>query len=265
MQKKIERVVMIGAGNVATHLAMHLSKFVKIEGILSKTKTSAEQLASKIGTTVLTSISEIPSCDLVLICTNDSSISPIEEEISATYNVAYTSGSIELKKSNRRTNFGVIYPLQTFSKERELSLSDVPFFIEATNDEFGKQLFELALLLSTKVSYATSIERKKLHISAVFINNFVNHLAYIANNFVESQNLNWEHLNPLLQETVYKLQHSSPKDAQTGPARRNDTVIIQEHLKLLEGYPKEIYKLLSESIMDTYSKKNEHDQLQRKT
>lgn len=256
MQKKIESVVIIGAGNVASHLAVHLSKFVRIEGIISKTKTSAQQLASKVGSNALASISDIPSCDLVLISTNDSSIYQIEKEIPLSFSVAYTAGSIELAKDNRRPNLGVIYPLQTFSKDRKIELSDIPFFIEATTSEFEIQLFELALLLSPKVSFASSIERKKIHISAVFINNFVNHLAFIANDFVEKQALNWEYLRPLMEETVDKLKTTHPKNAQTGPARRNDTIVIQEHLKLLEGYPKEIYKLISESISDTYSKKD---------
>lgn len=257
MQKKIESMVIVGAGNVATHLAFHLSKYVVIKGIISRTKRSAIDLAAKIGSVSLDSIHEIPSCDLILICTNDSAIREIESQIPTHFQVAYTAGSVELNKENKRENYGVFYPLQTFSKEREISLSDVPFFIEASNDGFSKQLFDLASLLSTKVSYTTSVERKKLHIAAVFINNFVNHLAYIANDFVEKQNLNWEYLLPLLQETVHKLETCSPKEAQTGPARRNDSLIIQEHINQLEGYPKEIYQLLSESIFHTYSIKNE--------
>lgn len=255
MHKKIESIVIVGAGNVATHLALHLSKFVVIKGVISRTKQSADILASKIGSICLNSIKEIPPCDLILICTNDSTILEIESQIPVDFHIAYTAGSVELDKNKARENYGVFYPLQTFSKERDVSLSNVPFFIEATNEAFSKQLFDLASLLSNKVSFATSIERKKLHIAAVFVNNFINHLAYIANDFIEKQNLNWEYLHPLLQETVHKLENTSPKEAQTGPARRNDSLIIQEHINLLEGYPKEIYKLLSESIIEIYSKK----------
>ena len=253
MSKKIEKIVIIGAGNVATHLAIHLSKVVTIVGILSKNNSSAVALAKKINTQSFEQLNEIPENDLILICTNDSTISIIESEIPSHFNIAYTSGSTSLESLSNRKYSGVFYPLQTFSKEKEITLSDVPFFIEASNDLFGKSLFDLALTLSSNVSFANSLERKKLHLSAIFVNNFINHLAHIANQYTEKEKLNWDHLKPLIRETIDKLNSTSPKEAQTGPARRNDLPIIQEHLSMLDGFPKKIYELLSESIIDTYS------------
>jgi predicted short-subunit dehydrogenase-like oxidoreductase (DUF2520 family) len=254
MKKKIESIVFIGAGNVANHLAIELSKHVSIKGILSKNHHSSKILADQLKTNFISKIEDIPSCDLVLICTNDSAICSIEEELPLHFTVAYTSGSVELNTKTKRDNFGVFYPLQTFSKTRKIDLSVVPFLIEATNSSFQESLVALALTISNSVSLVSSAERKHLHISAVFINNFTNHLAEIAKDYTLQQNLKWEYLLPLIQETTSKLIDIGPENAQTGPAKRNDQLIINEHLSMLHGYPKEIYKLLSKSILNTYSK-----------
>ncbi len=254
MKKKIESIVFIGAGNVANHLAIELSKHILIKGILSKNHASSKILADRLQTNFISKIEDIPECDLILICTNDSAINSIEKELPLHFNVAYTSGSVELNRETKRENFGVFYPLQTFSKSRKIDLSIIPFLIEATNDPFQENLFELAQIISNSVSIVSSDERKHLHISAIFINNFTNHLAEIAQEYTLQQNLKWEYLLPLIQETAAKIIAIGPKNAQTGPAKRNDQLIINEHLSMLEGFPKDIYKLLSESITNTYSK-----------
>ena len=254
MKKKIESIVFIGAGNVANHLAFELSKHISIKGILSKSHLSSKVLADQLQTNFISKIEDIPTCDLVLICTNDSVIDSIEKELPLHLNVAYTSGSVELNRETKRENFGVFYPLQTFSKGRKINLSTIPFLIEATNPAFQESLFDLAEIISNSVSFVSSSERKHLHVSAVFINNFTNHLAEIAQTHTLQQNLKWEYLLPLIQETASKIIEIGPQNAQTGPAKRNDQLIINEHLSMLEGYPKEIYKLLSESILNSYSK-----------
>ena len=254
MKKKIESIVFIGAGNVANHLAIELSKHISIKGILSKNHLSSKLLADQIQTNFIAKIQDIPTCDLILICTNDSAINSIEKELPLHFNVAYTSGSVELKRNTNRENYGVFYPLQTFSKDRKIDLKTIPFLIEATNTTFQEDLFKLAQIISNSVSYVSSSERKHLHVSAVFINNFTNHLAEIAQDYTLQQNLKWEYLLPLIQETASKIIEIGPKKAQTGPAKRNDQLIINEHLLMLDGFPREIYKLLSESILNSYSK-----------
>ena len=189
----------------------------------------------------------------------DSSINDLILSIPNHFNIAYSSGSVDLPLDSQRGNYGVFYPLQTFSKERELDISNVPFFIEATNKTFAKQLFDFALLVSSHVTYATSLERKNLHISAIFVSNFINHLAYLSQEHAESNHLNWDHLKPLINETIYKIVNSSPKTAQTGPARRNDLEVINDHLQMLNGFPKDIYKVISDSILSTYSKTTTND------
>lgn len=255
MLKKIENVVIIGAGNVASHLAIFLSKKIEIKGIISKNKTSALQLSTKLNCPFIDDLSSIPSCDLVLICTNDDAIEQIESQISINFNVAYTSGSVDLNSKTQRKNYGVFYPLQSFSKDKAIDISKVPIFIEAKNEEFGQKLFELANIISENVAFASSIERKKIHITAIFINNFSNHLAYIANKFAEENDLNWEYFKPLIKETTDKILLTSPFEAQTGPARRKDYTTIEQHLSMLNGFSKEIYNLLSNSIINTYTSK----------
>jgi hypothetical protein len=151
MSKKIEKIILIGAGNVSTHLAFHLSKKVSIEAIVSKNNSSAQLLSKKIGCNWLENFTSIPSCDLVLICSNDSSIKEIIDQIPSNFKIAYTSGSVELNTLPLRENLGVFYPLQTFSKERDLEISNVPFLIEATNQNFAQELFDLASLLSSQI------------------------------------------------------------------------------------------------------------------
>ncbi len=255
MEKKIESILIIGAGNVATHLANAFQDKVRIVGVHSKNNISSKILATQLNCPNIEHIHQFPTCDLILICVNDSSIQEVVSKIPNHFNIAYTSGSIELDSNSKNENLGVFYPLQTFSKESKLDISSVPFFIEGLNPAFSKKLFDLASLLSSQVSYATSTDRKKIHISAVIINNFMNHLAFLSKEYMEENGLNWNHLKPLIAETSNKIIFSSPYEVQTGPARRNDQQVIQDHLEMLKGHSKVIYSDISKSIIDTYSKK----------
>ncbi len=248
-----DSVSFVGAGNVATHLAQNLKKHgVSIYSVTSKENHTANVLASLVDAKVLEDLSFLPSKCLVIICVNDEGIESVIQKIPLPNSIVYTSGNIELKSLPKRANLGVFYPLQSFTKNRDLNLANVPFLIEANNELFGKQIFNLALKLSDHVLYANSEERKKIHLGAVFVNNFTNHLIYLSKEYVDSKQLNWDILKPLLQETIDKLNSVEPFDAQTGPARRNDTKIIQNHLQELEGRTKEIYELISKSITETY-------------
>ena len=120
-----------------------------------------------------------------------------------------------------------------------------------------RDLYLAASLISLNVSISNSIERKKMHLAAVFVNNFSNHLAFLAKEYLDENNLKWEYLKPLMIETVNKLSEVSPYEAQTGPSRRNDTKVIESHLKELSGTTKEIYQVLSTSIINTYHNKND--------
>ncbi len=254
---QLKNIFIIGAGNVGSHLAVALAEVVNIVGVYSLNQNSAKELSKELNVPFVSDTSSIPACDLVLVCVNDNSVLEVVKQIPSTFKIAYTSGSIELSSLPEIENIGVFYPLQTFSKSKELNLKEVPFFIEGSNEEFVSELIELASLISLNVSKANSIERKKMHLAAVFVNNFSNHLAFLAKEYLDENNLNWEYLKPLMIETVNKLSEVSPYEGQTGPARRNDTKVIESHLSELSGTTKEIYQVLSTSIINTYQKKND--------
>lgn len=256
MDTFFDSVSFVGAGNVGTHLALNFKKQgVQIHSITSKNNETAKVLALLVDSKVIKDLSLIPPNCLVIVCVNDESIKSILEEIPLSNSIVYTSGNIELNSMPKRDNLGVFYPLQTFTKNMDLNLSNVPFLIESNNELFGKNIFDLALRLSNSVLYANSEERKKIHLGAVFVNNFTNHLLYLSKKYIDSQQLNWDILKPLLQETIDKLNTIQPFEAQTGPARRNDIKTIENHLQELDGRSKEIYELISKSIIETYQSK----------
>ena len=150
---------------------------------------------------------------------------------------------------------GVFYPLQTFTKGRLLDFSTIPICIEASDNESLALLRLLGEAISQNIYDINSDQRKKLHLAAVFANNFSNHLFHISETLCEKEDLPFELLKPLILETVKKLETLSPKDAQTGPARRDDSISIEKHLELLTNTNhKKIYTLLSEAITKTYEK-----------
>lgn len=256
MDTFFDSVSFVGAGNVATHLALNFRKQgIQIHSITSKNNQSAKVLALLLESKVIEDLHLLPSNCLVIICVNDESIEDVTKKIPLINSVVYTSGNIDLKSLPKRGNLGVFYPLQTFTKDRDLNLSNVPFLIESSNELFGKKIFDLASKLSSHVLYANSSERKKMHLGAVFVNNFTNHLLFLSKNYIDSQQLNWDILKPLMQETIDKLSSIEPFDAQTGPARRNDVKIIENHLQELDGRSKEIYELISKSIIESYQAK----------
>ena len=145
----------------------------------------------------------------------------------------------------------MLYPLQTFSKDKSVDFSEIPVFIEANNEAALSKTSSLARMLSDNVREVSSQQRKQLHLAAVFACNFTNHLYELSSQLTEAAKLPFEVLLPLIRETADKLRTLSPHDAQTGPAIRNDRQVMEEHVKLLEGRSdlQKLYQLLSESII----------------
>jgi predicted short-subunit dehydrogenase-like oxidoreductase (DUF2520 family) len=254
MAKPIQSVSIVGAGNVATHLAQELQdNGVQVGCVYSRNQESARTLANLLRCDAISDLKHIPEKDLVLVCVSDDAISAVLGQIPPVYSVAYTSGSVEVDHLPQRKNLGVFYPLQTFSKQKKVNIFEVPFLIEATNTEFAQSLFDLAWKLSRKVQFASSEERKHLHLGAVLVNNFTNHIAFLAKEYLDKHQLDFELLKPLMQETFDKLKTTEPLNAQTGPARRNDLQTISEHISMLDGLPREIYEVISRSIQQTYN------------
>ncbi|MFT7344841.1 MAG: putative short-subunit dehydrogenase-like oxidoreductase (DUF2520 family) [Lentimonas sp.] len=254
MAKEIKSISIIGSGNIAHHFAIALSQKVKINGVFGRNEVETHKLAEKVKANGTTDLSRLKPADLILICVNDDEINGVINQLDSEQVVAYTAGAVELKSIDRKNNVGIFYPLQTFSKEREIDLWEVPFLIEATDNFLAHDLFDLAWKLSRKVEFANSTQRKHLHLAAVFVNNFSNHLASLAQNHLDKNELSFDLLKPLILETAKKLQSQKPQDAQTGPAIRNDKKTIASHLSLLDEETKMFYQILTDSIQKQANK-----------
>lgn len=249
-----KKLAIIGAGNLATRVALELhNKGVEIVQVYSRTVTSALTLARLIGCNYVTKTEKItPDADIYLISVSDMAMAELLENVNFNNKlVAHTAGSIpmtELKKFSN--NYGVFYPLQTFSKFRDVNFNRIPFCIEANTKKNEETLMELASMISKDVRKITSEQRKQLHLAAVFVSNFTNHMYSIAGEIIQEKDLPFDILYPLISETASKVKSMTPRAAQTGPAARNDKNIMQEHIAMLNGKPKlkKLYNMISDSI-----------------
>jgi predicted short-subunit dehydrogenase-like oxidoreductase (DUF2520 family) len=166
--------------------------------------------------------------------------------------VVYTAGAVNLDEITDE-NWGVFYPLQTFTKNRHLTVDEVPILMEANSNELRNLLEALCEKIGFQYDYCNSQNRQKYHLAAVYVNNFVNHLFHKAQIQLKENQLNWNLLKPLIEETVAKLDDLSAFDAQTGPARRNDQSTIHTHESLLNDEEVQLYKTLTNSIQKTYN------------
>lgn len=250
------RVVILGAGNVATHLIQAFEKASNVEvvQVFNRSKKGLESLPFAGNST--TDINHLMEADCYIISVPDDAVQELSESIPFSNRlVVHTSGSVSLNELNSKNRRGVFYPLQTFSKERAVDFSVVPICIEAENSIDLKVLNELASSVSKSVYEVNSEKRKQLHLAAVFVCNFVNHMYQIGFDLSEKNGIPFSILKPLIKETAAKIENASPKEMQTGPAKRNDQNTIEKHLNLLEQpLQKEIYKLLSQSIQKTYGR-----------
>lgn len=248
----IRSVTIIGAGNVAVHLGRAIRKLEQMNVKLYTRKQDFSSYDDDIRP-LLSNDEAVFSqkSDLFIIAVNDDSIADVAAKI-RDYGqmVVHTSGSTAMEVLKSFRNHGVFYPLQTFSANRQLDFSEVPVFLEVSGGETEKELGSFAARLSTKVSFLNSIERMKLHVSAVFVSNFVNHMFVQAKEITDRQGVDFRLLLPLINETIDKLQVLSPQVAQTGPAIRNDRLTMAKHLHALgsDEMKHEIYHLISKSI-----------------
>jgi predicted short-subunit dehydrogenase-like oxidoreductase (DUF2520 family) len=254
------KVCFIGAGNLATQLSKNLvANGISVSQIYSRMSSSAEKLASQLGVKYTSTIDEIDkSADIYFVALKDSVI----DEVLGQYDfkdklVVHCAGSIPIEVLKKHSaNVGVFYPLQTFSKIRDVEFSNIHIFVEANKKNNEDLLINLARLISNQVSILNSEKRKYLHISAVFACNFVNHFYNLSAQILSSKDIDFEVLRPLILETAEKVQIIDPKLAQTGPAVRFDKNVISSHLKDLEGLDNyaELYKSISKSIFEHHKK-----------
>jgi predicted short-subunit dehydrogenase-like oxidoreductase (DUF2520 family) len=252
--EKIKNIVLIGAGNVATHLAYAFENAgLQIAQVYSRTVESAKTLAENLYTDFTTEINDInPDADLYVISLRDDAVSLIAEKLDLKDKlVVHTSGSLSMMSIGTISkNIGVFYPLQTFSKVREVTFSDIPICIEAQSKESEILLFGLANSISNNVKLINSEEREVLHLAAVFACNFPNFMYAAAHQILQNKDLDFNLLRPLILETASKVQKMDPENAQTGPAKRADEKIMKHHLEMLKNFPayETLYKLISAEI-----------------
>ena len=251
-------IVILGAGNVAFHLTRALiENTLNVRQIFNRTLEKAQEIGEANRISYTDKISEIEKADLYIIACADSGIEEFSHYIP--YDdvlVVHTSGSSPMSVLKGDYRKGVFYPLQTFSKKRTMRYDNIPFFIEAENPEDLKKLDDLGNRISNEVHELNFAARMQVHLTGVWANNFVNHLYYIAGNICEQNNVPFDVLLPLIQETANKVIEMSPKDAQTGPAKRGDQLIIERHLDALQDDSRllQIYQILTDSIKRVYEK-----------
>jgi len=257
----IEKVVIIGAGKVATALATSLYQAgIVIEEVYSRSFESAEKLAVRVSALPLSDINNINQyADLYIISVIDSAVENIaSSKVLQGKFIVHTAGSIDIAALKPFSNrIGVIYPLQTFSLGREIEMSVVPFCLEAERDSDYQLLKLLAEKVSSSVYPVNSLQRKQLHLAAVFANNFGNHMVSLASQILANYQLPIDMLRPLVAETAAKLQSLTPTQAQTGPALRGDKITMESHLEMLHDMPlmQKIYTFVSQSIEQEVGRK----------
>lgn len=249
----MKKITFIGAGNVASLLSSKLRhKGFEIVEIWSKTEKSARDLALKLDCNFTTSLNNLQHTDLFIISVKDDFIKETIHLITDKETpIVHTSGSVGIDVFSNKNNFGVFYPLQTFSKEIEMDFESLPICIESNNPNLESHLIELANSITKSVHKLNSEQRKKIHIAAVFACNFSNHMFSISEDIMKKNNLDFNLLKPLIENTFQKIRKNSPKDTQTGPAFREDKKVMEDHLKQLENMKelKELYSKISESII----------------
>lgn len=243
------KVAIIGGGNVATHLANAFSKTNEVSLVQMYARNIEQIEHLKEVTPITNSIELLTEADVYIIAVSDDAIDDVSRKIEQKNGlVVHTSGSVAMQSLQNSGRKGIFYLLQSFSKDKDVNFDEIPFCLEAENEEDLQLLETLAKSIGKKVYRINSEQRKRLHVAAVFVNNFTNHMYKIGADICNEYQVPFEVLLPLIQETAQKITELSPKAAQTGPAKRNDQKTIQNHLALLNAEQQEIYKLITKSI-----------------
>ena len=247
-------VVLLGAGNVATHLykAFSEAENVSIVQWYNRTRSSISSYVNEVDIT--DKLKELKEADLYILAVSDDSIAQLSQDLPFENRlIAHTSGSVAMHDLDKKNEIAVFYPLQTFSKDADIDITEVPMCIEVYQKENRQLLKDLAKAIGCKPHKISTEQRQSIHLAAVFLNNFTNQLYRIGHEICESNNLEFDIMKPLILETAKKIQNMSPYKAQTGPAKRNDKKTIKRHLKQIENEEhKAIYELLTTSIKRTH-------------
>jgi len=241
------RIILIGAGKLGNQLYKSIisNKVVKI---IQWVNRSAKKNETSEGISIVKKASNLENIDLYLLAVSDDSISTISGSLPTDAFVVHTSGSQSLNTISQK-RAGVFYPLQSFSENKDVDFSKISFGIESKIRTDINLLKKLAKSIKASVFEINSQQRQKLHLAAVLVNNFTNHLFVEAADICKKNDLSFNLLKPMIRETFEKIETLSPQDAQTGPAIRRDEKTIIKHLKLIKSpYLKSIYKLFTSAI-----------------
>lgn len=251
------RVSLIGAGNVGYHLAQRFTeKGVNLCQIFSRDSNKVNLLAAELGTEGINDLRALSDeADLYILAVKDDAIAKVAAQLDYLNKgnriFAHTSGATSSAVlAPYFNNYGIFYPLQTFSRTIPIDFDQLPLCIYGSDVNANQQLTQLAKIICPNVYHLDDQQRRVLHVGAVMVNNFTNHLFAVTSEICKKEKLPFELLKPLIRETVNKLTYLDPKSAQTGPAARGDQGTIDTHLKYLDNFPayQELYRLLSTSI-----------------
>ena len=246
----INSVNILGAGNVATHIAKELKGKLEIRQILSRTYESAQILANEVGAEAVRNIKNIEPADLTIVSISDDSIVDVISELPKELNVVHTSGSIGMEVLAKFDQYGILYPLQSFSKNREVNFNDIPILIEGVNQDYEQYLTLFCKeFLSKKIVSVNSEKRAAIHLAAVIANNFTTALLAESEQILLKNDIDFDILKPLLLETIHKVFRNGARESLTGPAARGDQKVMDVQMKSLESdQMKMIYRQMSEMI-----------------
>lgn len=248
------QIVIIGSGNVATVLGrLCIKQGHQILQVVSRNIQHAKRLADELGCQYSGFEGTFnKEAALYLAAISDAALFDLEKNCQLGNKlVLHTAGSVSKEAlKNVSVNYGVLYPLQSLRREIQYG-TDIPMLVDGNTDDVATFIEDFAKSLSNNVSRANDEQRLKLHVAAVVVSNFTNHLYAMADKFCKQEGVDFALLNPLIRETAERIQFSAPADVQTGPAVRNDIFTIDKHLRVLTAHPalKYIYIKLTDSIM----------------
>ncbi|WP_254526352.1 MULTISPECIES: Rossmann-like and DUF2520 domain-containing protein [unclassified Sphingobacterium] len=257
-------IVLIGSGNIATHLGKAFTDAGHhVAQVYSRTLANANALANVLSAQAIDNLAQLdPNADLYLLAVSDSAIAELAQNLPNDLEgtIAHCSGATDVEVLKDFKNHGVIYPVQSFSKHKELDLNHTPFGIEGNNEKSEQVLLQLAREISDNTFACNSQQRLALHVSAVFANNFSNALFQLSFDLLKEHNLPFDLIRPIIQATAEKVQNHEPRQVQTGPAARNDKTTMVTHFNFLSPHPdwQLIYQKISDLIIKTRENNSEN-------
>ena len=252
------KIGIIGSGNLGFHLALAFSASGHRLSVHSKSGRNFDGLIGK-GIRLERELPKISDeMDIIFLSVNDRSIEEVAKDMSGLQSlIVHNSGStgMDILANTLKKNYGVLYPLQSFQINQTIDYQSVPFLIEADTQANISTLEDLVQGLGSPCRVMDSANRRKMHLAAVVVNNFSNHLYTLAENYLKEQGLSFELLLPLIRETAIRLEKQGAEELQTGPAKRGDQHVIDMHLDMLSGDPelKKLYEMMSRIITSHHS------------